>query len=138
MGTRCGTYDTLESVWAWEDAFRVVHSTKSCDAVSSSGDTTTVVCRLKVDSEVAEAARNDPGLVCATLRSSTNSSHGLAVDAGQECSYRHWGKMFAPFGHWLGTARPDITIEEMYNDRISETGLERWTRYTQEFHDDVG
>ena len=38
MGTRCGTYDPLESVWAWEDAFRVVHSTESCDAVSSSGD----------------------------------------------------------------------------------------------------
>jgi len=46
--------------------------------------------------------------------------------------------MFAPFGHWLGTAHPDITIEEMYNDRISETGLDLWTKYTQEFLDDVG
>jgi len=62
-----GTYDTLESVWAWEDAFTVVHSTENCHGLNSSGDTTTVLCLLKVDSEVAEAAGNSPGLVCATI-----------------------------------------------------------------------
>jgi hypothetical protein len=133
-----GTYDTLESVWAWEDAFKLVHSTENCDALNSSGDTTTVLCRLKVDSEVAKAAGNSPGLVCATLAVVDQLITRLAVDAGPECSYRYWPKMFAPFGHWLGTAHPDITIEEMYNDRVSEAGLDLWTKYTQEFLDDIG
>lgn len=133
-----GTYDTLASGWAWEDAFTVVHTTESCDAVGSSGDTTTVVCRLKVDSEVAEAVDHDPGLVCAMIEFVDQLITHLEVDAGPECSYRYWGKMFAPFGHWLGTAHPDITIDEMYNDRLSEAGLELWTNYTQEFLDDIG
>lgn len=135
-----GTYDTLESVWAWEDAFTVVHSTQDCETVGSSGDTTTVLCRLKVDSEVAEAAGNSTGLVCATMTvvDQRITDLGVDVDTDQGCEYRYWGKMFAPFGHWLGTAHPDITIEEMYDDRISETGLDLWTRYTQEFLADHG
>ena len=134
-----GTYDTLEAAWAWEDAFRVVHSTQDCEAVRTSGDTATVSCRLEVDSEVAEAAGNGTGLVCATIAVVDERITRVAVDvdADRGCNYRYWGKMFAPFGYWLATAHPDITIEEMYNDRISETGLDLWTRYTQEFLDDM-
>lgn len=127
------SYDTLALGWAWEDAFGLVHTLDSCEAVGSSGDTTTVVCLLKVDAEVAGAAGNGPGFVCATIAVVDQLITRLAVDVGPECNYRYWPNMFAPFATWLGTAHPDITIDEMYNDRISETGLELWTNYTQEF-----
>jgi hypothetical protein len=127
------TYDTLESGWAWEDAFRLVHTTDSCETVGTSGETTTVVCRIKVDSEVATAAGNSPGHVCATIAVVDQLITHLTVDAGLGCSYIYWPNMFAPFEIWLKTAHPDTTIGAMYNDRISETGLELWTIYTQEF-----
>lgn len=133
-----GTYDTLESGWAWEDAFRLVHTTDSCEAVSTSGEATTVVCRIKVDSEVATASGNSPGRVCATITVVDQLITHLVVDAGPGCSYIYWPNMFAPFETWLKTAHPDATIGGMYDDRISQAGLELWTNYTQEFLADHG
>jgi hypothetical protein len=127
------TYDTLVSGWAWEDAFRITHTTDSCEAVSWSGDTTTVVCRIKVDSEVATAAGNSPGYVCATIEIVDQLITHLVVDAGQGCNYIYWPNIFAPFETWLKTAHPDTTIGAMYDDRISEAGLALWTNHTQEF-----
>lgn len=127
------TYDTLELGWAWEDAFALTHTTDTCKALSASGDTTTVVCRIKVDSEVAAAVGNSPGYVCATISVVNELITHLAVEEEVGCSYSYWPNMFVPFEAWLRTAHPDATIHAMYDDRISEAGLRLWTEYTEEF-----
>lgn len=132
------TYDTMALGWAWEDAFKVSHIVESCEPVDTQDGTATVVCRLMVNSEVATAAGNSPGLVCARVTIANQLITRLTVDAAEGCSYVYWPNMFAPFETWLKTAHPDNTIEAMYNDRISEEGLALWTTYTDEFLADHG
>jgi hypothetical protein len=130
------TYDTISLGWAWEDAFRLTHTTESCETADASGETTTVVCRINVDSEVATAAGRSPGHVCASIEIVDQLITHLTVYAAEGCGYIYWANIFTPFGTWLKTAHPDTTVEAMYDDRISQAGLELWTRYTQEFLDD--
>jgi len=127
------TYDTIALGWAWEDAFRLTHTTESCETVNASNEATTVVCRVKVDSEVAAAAGNSSGHVCATITVIDQLITHLVVDAAEGCGYIYWPNIFVPFEKWLKTAHPDTTINAMYDDRLSQTGLDLWTRYTQEF-----
>lgn len=132
------TYNTIALGWAWEEAFKLTHTTETCEEVDTSGDSTAVICRIRVDSEVATAAGGSPGHVCATVEVVDQLITHLTVTAAEGCGYIYWTNIFVPFERWLTTAHPDTTINAMYDDRISQTGLDLWTKYTKEFLADHG
>ncbi len=125
--------DGLAAAWAWEDAFRLVQTLEECEGLSY-GTEPVARCRLRVDSEVAAAAGFEPGFVCIDVSVDDGFvTKVISLDGAPGCTYDYWSRTFAPFAAWLETAHPDTSIDVMYQDRISNEGLQRWQQYTSEF-----
>lgn len=125
--------DGLRAAWDWEDAFTLTHTLDVCRA-QREGDVPVARCWLRVDSQVAEAAGNESGVVCVDVTVSERLiTQVAALEPMEGCSYDYWPAMFAPFDEWLETAHPDTTARIMYLDRVSEEGLELWRSYTAEY-----
>jgi len=124
--------DGLAAAWAWEDASRLVHTLEECEGLGRSEPVAR--CRLRVDSEVAAAARLEPGFVCNDVTVDHNLiTEVIGLDSASGCTYDYWSKTFEPFATWLATAHPDTSIDAMYADRVSRQGLERWRQCVDEF-----
>ena len=125
--------DGLAAAWAWEDAFRLVHTLDACEGLRE-GSAPVARCRLRVDSEVAAAVGLKPDFVCVDVTVDDDLvTRVVAQEPAQGCRYNYWSKTFQPFAQWLETAHPDTSINVMYDDRTSTDGLERWQQYVREF-----
>jgi len=125
--------DGLAAAWAWEDAFRLVHTLDACEGLRE-GSEPVARCRLRVDSEVAAAVGQESGFVCIDL----TVDHDLITRViGQGptpgCMYNYGSQTLGPFAQWLEQAHPETSMDAMYNDRTSAEALERWREYTDEF-----
>ena len=127
--------ENLETAWAWEDAFTLRHTLEECIAVENEPPPDiTVRCRLFVESDVAAAAGNDPGYVCVDVDVSNGTIvEVVGLDSADGCRLNYWIYTFMPFESWLDKAHPEITLRQMYDDRMSADGLQLWADYTKEY-----
>jgi len=131
-----GDRDGIAAAWAWEDAFTITHTLETCEA-RRSGDDPIARCWLRVDSKVADAAGNEPGLVCIDVTVENDLvTRVVGRDPQPGCPYNYGKNMLDPFATWLSTAHPDIAFSAMYGDRVSADGIELWRTYTAEYLED--
>ena len=125
--------DGLAAAWAWEDAFRLVHTLDECKGLRE-GFEPVARCRLRVDSEVAAAVGSEPGFVCIDVTVDRDLiTRVIGLDPVPGCAYNYGSQALGPFARWLETAHPETSFDVMYDDRTSTAGVERWRQYTSEF-----
>ncbi|MGI9610076.1 MAG: hypothetical protein ACR2NL_07255 [Acidimicrobiia bacterium] len=130
------TADTLGKGLAWEDAFGIAFTLEDCDPLdrTEAGVGDSVRCTYLVESEVAEAVGNAPGFVCIDFVVQDGlimRSEMLGSMPG--CEYQFNDNVFDPFNAWVREEHPESDPRAMYQDRLSDEGIEIWRRYTAEF-----
>lgn len=128
------TYETLQAGMAWEDVFGFAAEPQDCDVVEPDRESTVVFCEILVQTSIHQAGGGDPGIDCVQITIEDDLIvHAETGVPGPNCVFDYWTTSFAPLEAWLGEAHPDITMNAMYNDRLSPEGLALWDQYITEY-----
>ena len=128
------TYETLEAGMEWEEVFGFTAEPQGCEMVEADSGPVLVFCEILVQTAIHEARGGAPGIDCVQITIAEDLIvHAETGVSGPNCVFDYWSTSFAPLEAWLREAHPDVTLDAMYEDRLSSQGLARWEQYMSEY-----